>query len=77
MTKIRKEFSKGPNWEDKEWMTRICSELRFKRKHNKDTLLEMEILEVLEKGLKERRVKEKEVEDWDKLNIWNCVDKIK
>ena len=70
MTKIREEFSMGPNWEDKEWMTRICSELRFKRKHNKDTLLEMEILEVLE-----RRVREKEVEDWDKLNISDCIDK--
>ena len=75
MTKIREEFSMGPNWEDKEWMTRICSELRFKR--NKDTLLEMEILEVLERGLKERRVREKEVEDWDKLNIWDCCDKTK
>ena len=75
MTKIIKEFSLGPNWEDKEWMTRICSELRFKRKQNKDTLLDMEILEVLERGLKERRVKEKEVEYWDTL--WDCIDKTK
>ena len=75
MTKIRKEFSTGPNWEDKEWMTRICSELRFKRKHTKDSLLEMEILEVLERELKERRVEEKEVEHWDTL--WDCIDKTK
>ena len=75
MTKISKEFSTGPNWEDKDWMTRICSELRFKRKHNKDTLLEMEILEVLERELKERRVEEKEVEYWDTL--WDCIDKPK
>jgi hypothetical protein len=75
MTKIIKEFSIGPNWEDKEWMIRICSELRFKRKQNKDTLLDMEILEVLERGLKERRVKEKEGEYWDTL--WDCIDKTK
>ena len=75
MTKIRKEFSIGPNWEDKEWMTRICSELRLKRKHNKDSLLEMEILEVLERELKERRVEEKEIEHWDTL--WDCIDKTK
>ncbi len=77
MTKIRKEFSIGPNWEDKEWMTRICSELRFKRKTKKYNLLEIEILEVLERELKERRVEEKEIEYWDKLNIWGCIGKTK